>query len=301
MSHLEYDWNSPVWRPFIAEFSRDHQMVRYDQRGTGLSDRNVDDLSLDAFVSDLETIVYTLELKRFPLLAVSQGGPVAMAFAARHPEMVSHIILLGSFATGWKRAKLEEKVYEKRMAQMTLIRQGWSSHNPAIRQLWSSMCIPDSDQSAADSFNELQRVSATPDKAARIFEAIGEFDVSHLLDGLQVPVLVAHSVQDAVVPFDEGRSLATKIPGAKFLALESRNHLLMTHEPSWKRFVSAVRDFIGAPFEEPAAETASLKICPTCGRRYRDDEMAFCLDDGTMLDFVMNDPDTIVLRRNEDG
>ncbi len=300
MSHLEYDWKSPVWRPFIDEFSRDHHMVRYDQRGTGLSDRDVDDLSLDAFVSDLETIASTLGLTRFPLLAVSQGGPVAIAFASRHPEMVSHIILLGSFATGWKRAKLEDKAYEKRMAQLTLIRQGWSSQNPAIRQMWSSMCIPDSDPNAAESFNELQRVSATPDRAARIFEAIGEFDVRHLLEGLRVPVLVAHSVGDAVVPFDEGRSLATKIPGAKFLSLESRNHLLMSHEPAWKRFVSEVRDFIGRPFDEQASQPLKFKFCPACGRRYAEDEMVFCLDDGTALGYFVNDPATLVFPEKVD-
>ena len=297
MSHLEYDWKSPVWRSFIQEFSRDHQVIRYDQRGTGLSDRNAEDLSLDAFVDDLETVAKAMNLMRFPLFAVSQGGPVAIAFAAKHPKMVSHIVLFGSFATGWKRAKLDSKAFEKRKAQLTLIEQGWSSHNPAIRQMWSSMCIPDADPEVTGAFNELQRVSASPENAARVFDAIGDFDVEPLLEDLKVPVLVAHSVGDAVVPFNEGRRLATRIPGAKFLALESRNHLLMNNEPAWVRFVSEVRDFIGRPDIQQNAG-ASVKVCPTCGSQYNGVEMTFCLEDGTRLHPVDADPQTLVIPRD---
>lgn len=296
MSHLEYDWKTPVWRPFIEEFSRDQQLIRYDQRETGLSDRNVADLSLDAFVADLETVVNTLQLDRFPLFAVSQGGPVAIAYAARHPEKVSHIILLGSFAAGWKRADIDHKAFEKRAAQLTLIRQGWGSQNPAIRQLWSSMCVPDSGPEAAVSFNELQRASAAPDGAARLFEAFGEFDVKHLLRELQVPVLVAHAMGDAVVPFDEGRNLATKIPEAKFLTLESRNHLLMDHEPAWQRFVDEVRDFIGRPHGD-SFKIPAPKYCPNCLREYSEIEMVYCLEDGTKLESPENGPATVVLPR----
>lgn len=284
MSHLEYDWHSSVWQPFIEEFSRDHTLVRYDQRGTGLSDRNVDDLSLNAFVRDLEIVVDTLGLTRFPLFGVSQGGPVAIAYAAKHPERVSHMILLGSFAAGWKRADLSERALEKRKAQLVLIREGWSSKNPAIRQLWSSLCIPDSSPEDADSFNEMQRASASPLNAARIFEAIGDFNVEDLLSSIDVPVLVAHSVGDAVVPFDEGRRLAAKIKGAKFLPVESQNHIVMRHEDAWRRFIDEVRVYIGHPLNaEVEAERPDGRQCPSCGRLYMDEDMRYCLEDGSKL------------------
>ena len=293
MSHLEYDWQSPVWQPFVEEFSRDHLLVRYDQRGTGLSDRNAADLSLDAFVTDLETVVDTLELSQFPLFGVSQGVPVAISYAAKHPERVSHMVLLGGFAAGWKRARLDQRALEKRMAQLVLIRQGWSSKNPAIRQLWSSLCIPDSAPEHAESFNEMQRASASPENAARIFEAIGEFYVDDLLEGLDVPVLVAHSVGDAVVPFEEGRHLAARIRGAKFLLIDSQNHLLMKHESAWNRFIEEVRTFIGRPFlAPPTSKTLIPKYCSACRRSYNDPEMRFCLDDGSPLEFVLGDEPT---------
>lgn len=177
MNHLEYDWQSPVWRHFLDNFAFDHQLVRYDQRGTGLSDRNISEFSLDRFVDDLEAVVNELDLKRFPLFGISQGGPVAVAYAFRHPEKVSQLIMFGSFATGWKKAGLSKKALENRLAQQTLIKQGWNSRNPAIRQFWTTLCIPDSGLDEAESFNELQRESVSPENAARIFDAIGDLDV----------------------------------------------------------------------------------------------------------------------------
>lgn len=245
MNHLEFDWRSPVWRHLLDEFSSDHQLVRYDERGTGLSDRNVSELSLDVFVDDLAAVVGRLGLEKFPLLGISQGGPVAVAYAIRHPEKVSHLILFGSFASGWKRSNLDEKILENRRAQLTLIRQGWNSKNPAIRQLWTTLCIPDGRPEEAESFNELQRESVSPETAARIFDAIGDLDVREMLPLLEVPVLVLHSRGDSMVQFEEGRRLASMIPRAKFVPLESRNHLLMDHEPAWTVFVEEVRRFLG--------------------------------------------------------
>ncbi len=297
VSHLDYDWRSSIWQPFIKEFSRDHMLIRYDQRGSGLSDRKVEDLSLDAFVRDLEIVVDTLSVSRFPLFGVSQGGPVAIAYAVKHPEKVSHMILLGSFATGWKKAAIDKKALEKRLAQLALIRQGWGSRNPAIRQLWSSLCIPDSTPEDAESFNEMQRESVSPESAARIFEAIGEFDVAGQLPYLEVPVLVAHSIGDSVVPFDEGRRLAANIRGAKFLQINSRNHLLMEHEAEWTRFIDEVRNFIDRPYYgvRTLPTVPIVRACPQCGRLYSDPEMGFCLDDGTVLRGVDCDQPTEIL------
>jgi pimeloyl-ACP methyl ester carboxylesterase len=284
MNHLELDWHSPVWRHLLDELSSDQALVRYDERGTGLSDRNVEDLSIDAFVRDLESVVDALGLERFPLLGISQGGPVAVAYATRHPEKVSHLILYGSFAAGWKAAGLDMKDLDKRQAQLTLIRQGWSSRNPAIRQLWTTLCIPDARPEECDSFNELQRESVSADTAARIFEALGDLDVRELLPHLNMPVLVLHARSESMVKFEEGRRLASMIKGAKFVPLDSRNHLLMHHEPAWTRFVYEVRSFIGLNASKLDGETTrSMKICPTCRKIYGE-EMLFCLDDGSPLD-----------------
>lgn len=285
MNHLEYDWQSPVWNHLLHEFASDHQLIRYDERGTGLSDRNVDDLSLDAFVDDLSAVIDAVDIDRFPLFGISQGGPVAVAYASRHPEKVSHLILLGSFAAGWKRAKLAADDLEKRQAQMTLIKQGWNSKNPAIRQLWTTLCIPEGNPEEARSFNELQQASVSPDNAARVFEAIGELDVNELLPKLNVPTLVLHARGDALVPFEEGRRLASLIPNSLFATLESNNHLLLEHEPAWPVFVSEVRKFLGRekPAQVPGTTTRLFKLCPTCRRTYADEDMLYCLDDGSVL------------------
>lgn len=282
MNHLEYDWTSPVWRHLVEEFASDQQFLRYDQRGTGLSDRRVDGFSLDAFVNDLEAVVDAVGLDRFPLFAISQGGPVAIAYAARHPEKVSHLILLGTFATGWKRIPdLGKNHLEKRKAQSTLIRAGWGDDNPAFRQLWTTLCIPEATPDEAASFNEVQKASASAETAAAIFESIGEFDVSDLLPKLDLPVLVLHTTDDAVIDFEDGRRVAASIPGAKFVTLESRNHLLLSHEPAWQKFVDEVRRFLGRERTVPVT-MSETRVCPNCGISYSG-EMFYCLDDGARL------------------
>jgi len=290
MNHLELDWRSPVWRHMLDEFSRDQQLIRYDERGTGLSDRSVSELSLEAFVRDLESVVDSLELDQFPLLGISQGGPVAIAYATKHPERVSHLVLVGSFAAGWRKTKLPPEVVAEREAQLTLIRQGWNSKNPAIRQLWTTLCIPDCRPDEAESFTDLQRESVSSETAARIFDAIGDLDVLELLPHLSLPVLVLHSRGDATVPFEEGRKLASMIPRAKFVPLDSNNHLLMSHEPAWTVFVDETRQFLGrtATWSENAEPLAVQKLCPTCGQVYRDMSLNFCLEDGSVLSVTSN-------------
>jgi hypothetical protein len=171
-------------------------------------------------------------------------------------------------------------------AQMTLIRQGWSSRNPAIRQIWTTLCLPGGTREEADSFNELQRLSASPENAARIFEALGDLDVRDRLSGLKVPVLVMHSRGDSLVPFEEGRRLASMIPDARFIPLESPNHLVLRHEPAWSVFVSEMRQFLGREVAPASDEkTAQMKRCSSCGRVYSDLSLNFCLEDGTSLSF----------------
>lgn len=292
LNHLEMDWISPVWSHWLAEFGRGQKLIRYDERATGLSDRNVDDLSLDAFVDDLKSVVDALGLKCFPMLAISQGGPVAIAYAARYPEKVSHLVIYGSFATGWKKGKLSESDREKREAQLALIKQGWDSKNPAIRQLFTTTCLPGGSSAEHTSFNELQRESVSAGNAARIFEAIGELDVADVLPELKVPTIVLHSKFDAMVPFEEGRKLASMIPDARFIPLESSNHILLRSEPAWERFRNEVNSFLGrANSLDSNSSTVLERRCPKCHRSFSE-EMFFCLDDGEKLvDFVGADAD----------
>jgi len=243
LNHLEFDWHSPIWRHLLEEFAKDHLLVRYDERGNGLSDWNVEHLRFDAFVEDLESVVDAVGLKRFPILGISQGGPVAIAYAVRHPERVSHLILYGSYARGWAKRRVPE-VIERWQAQKTLIKLGWGQDNPAFRQLWTTLYVPDATPEQWQWFNDLHRVSTSPENAIRLFDELGKIDVVDLLSQVNVPTLVLHCRDEVVVPFEEGRLLAARIPGARFVPLEGRNHLLLEHEPAWPKFVTEVRRFL---------------------------------------------------------
>ena len=195
-------------------------------------------------MTDLETVVDAAGLQRFALLGISQGCAVSVAYAARHPERVSHLILFGGFAVGW--AKRAQSAAEKQQssAMLTLMRLGWGQENPAFRQLFTSQFIPGGTKEQADWFNELQRISATPEDAARNLIAAGDTDVRDLLVRVSVPTLVMHSRDDARVPFDQGRQLAAGITGARFVPLPSRNHLILEGEPAFPKFLQEIRAFL---------------------------------------------------------
>lgn len=244
LSHLEYDWTSPVWRHWLDGLSERHTLVRYDERGCGLSDWDVDDFSLDAWVRDLETVVDTLGLERFPLLGISQGGSVAITYAVRHPERVSHLILYGGYARGrWKLALSPQQREETEML-LTLTKLGWGRSNPAFRQVFTSLFIPDATTEQMRWFNELQRMSTSPENAVKFLRAFYEIDVSHLASMVTAPTLVLHAREDGRIPFDAGRELAASIPGARFVTLEGKNHILLENEPAWPRFLAAVHHFL---------------------------------------------------------
>jgi pimeloyl-ACP methyl ester carboxylesterase len=249
LNHLEFDWNSPVWRHWLRELSRDHTLVRYDERGCGLSDWSASDMSVDAWVRDLEAVVDALGLARFPLLGISQGAPIAIAYAVRHPERVSHLVLYGGYLRGRLHRGLSPKEMDERDLMIRMVRVGWGQDHPAFRQVFTTLFIPDADREQIAWFNELQRVSATPENAARMLEAFDRIDVRALAPQVQVPTLVLHGKGDLRVPFVEGRLIATSIPGARFVPLESRNHLLLESEPAWPQFLQAVRDFLGVPMQ----------------------------------------------------
>jgi len=251
LNHLEFDNGSPVWRHWIRELSRDHTLVRYDERGCGLSEWAVEDFSLDAWVCDLEAVVDDLELERFPLLGISQGGPIALAYTARHPERVSHLILYGTYACGRSHRDLSEREREEGELMLKMIEVGWGKDHPVFRQAFTSMFIPEATPEQSHWFNELERVSATPENAARILAACHLLDVRDLAPRLDTPTLVLHITEDLRVPHDAGRQLASLIPGARFVTLEGRNHLLLENEPAWPRFLREVREFLGVEASSP--------------------------------------------------
>jgi len=244
LNHLEFDWRSPIWRHLFEEFARDHLLVRYDERGNGLSDWNVENFSFETLVQDLEAVVDAVGLDRFPILGISQGGPVGIAYAVRHPEKVSHLILYGSYARGWAKRGSPPEEIERRDAYLTLTKLGWGQDNPAFRQLWTTLFMPDATQVQWQWFNDLQRISTSPENAFRILTEFGKLDVVDLLPQVKVPTLVMHCRNEAVAPFEEGRLIAGMIPGARFVPLEGRNHLLLESEPAWAKFITEVRRFL---------------------------------------------------------
>jgi DNA-binding SARP family transcriptional activator/pimeloyl-ACP methyl ester carboxylesterase len=243
LNHLEFDWQSPVWRHMLRELSADFRLIRYDERGNGLSDWKVDDFSYEALVRDLESVVDAAGLDRFPLLGISQGCAVAIGYAVRHPERVTRLVLHGGYAKGW-RARGNPSEIAKREAMQTLVLEGWGQENPAFRQIFTSWYIPDGSPEQWRWWNDLQRISTSPENAVRLMTDLGKIDVSHLLAQVSVPALVLHSVNDAAVPFASGRDLATSIPGARFIPLDSSNHLILDHEPAWPRFLEEIRAFL---------------------------------------------------------
>jgi pimeloyl-ACP methyl ester carboxylesterase/DNA-binding CsgD family transcriptional regulator len=262
MSHLEHDWDSPVWRHWLVELGRRHTVVRYDARDTGLSDRDVVDVSLDSWVSDLEAVVDAAGLERFPLFAMSLAGTVAIEYAARHPERVSHLVLVGSYAVGRFRRGSEQDQSEAR-ALVTLMRYGWAQDNPSIRKLWAARLVPDATPEQLAWFDQLQHWSASADAAVRNMEVRYEADVTDAARAIGVPTLVLHARRDGVVPFEEGRRLASLVAGAEFVPLESRNHLLLEDEPAWRDLLAAVDAFLGSA---PAMRTADEALASLTAR-----------------------------------
>jgi pimeloyl-ACP methyl ester carboxylesterase/DNA-binding CsgD family transcriptional regulator len=256
LSHVEYDWRTPVWRPLFERLARKRRFVRYDERGCGLSDRDVDEFSLDAWVRDLEAVVDAAGLQRFPLLGISQGGPIAIAYAVRHPERVSRLVLYGTYSRGHlKRNPTPAQILERQVL-LDIVRVGWGRETPAFRQVFSSLFFPDGSAEQLRWFNDLQRESTSPENAVRMMRAFWDLDVSDIAPELRVPTLVLHARDDARIPFEEGRRLAALIPDARFVPLEGRNHLLLETEPAFSQFLTEVDAFL-APDDESASRSAA--------------------------------------------
>jgi DNA-binding winged helix-turn-helix (wHTH) protein/pimeloyl-ACP methyl ester carboxylesterase len=243
LNHIEFDWRSPVWSPFFSRLAAECQLVRYDERGIGLSDRDIPAFSFEAFVHDLETVVDEYGLQHFALLGISQGAPVAIAYAARHPDRVSRLVLCGGFAKGWRKRGNASEV-ARAEASVMLIREGWGQDNPAARQMFTSLIVPQATHEEMQWFNELERISASADTAIRLLYVLGDIDVTDMLAHVAAPALVLHSRGDARVPFEHGLTLAREIPGARFVALDSKNHIILSHEPAWPHYIDEICGFL---------------------------------------------------------
>jgi DNA-binding winged helix-turn-helix (wHTH) protein/pimeloyl-ACP methyl ester carboxylesterase len=244
LNHLDYEWESPIWKHWIAQLTRHHRLIRYDERGNGLSDWGVKEMSLELWVRDLETVVDSARVDRFALMGISQGGAVAISYAVRHPERVSHLILHGAYSQGWNNRVTAEQL-EGRRALVTLVRLNWGKNLPGFSEMFTKSFVPDSTALEQRWWDDLQRVSTSPGNAARIMEACDEINVRSLLPSVSVPTIVFQCDGDRVVPAEEGRILAAEIPNARFVPLSSANHILLADEPAWKIFVQELGAFLG--------------------------------------------------------
>ncbi|HUA07443.1 MAG TPA: alpha/beta fold hydrolase [Solirubrobacteraceae bacterium] len=241
LTHLELDWASPVWRHWLDRLGESHTVLRYDERGCGLSGVGVDELSVETWVSDLETVIDAAGLERFVLLGVSQGAAIAVAYATRNPARMTDLVLYGGYARGRRlRGQGEEEE-----ALIAAIRAGWASDEPAYRHLFSMLFLPHGTPEQMSWYDELLRTSTTAEAAVGLFRARGTVDVVDAARGVRVRTLVVHAREDRVVPVEEGRLLASLIPGARLVVLDSANHILLADEPGWEEFLSELRDFLG--------------------------------------------------------
>ncbi|MGG5817209.1 alpha/beta fold hydrolase [Falsiroseomonas sp. HW251] len=245
LSHVEHDWASPLFAPMLRRLAARNRLVRYDIRGCGLSDHEPAEISFDAFRRDFEAVAATIEAPRFALIGASQGAALAIDFAARHPDRVTKLVVTGGFARGRnRRGQTQER--EKAQAILTLMRQGWGDPRSAFMQMFSALYVPRSSPEQLHWWIAAQRATTSAEAAVRIREVIDEIDVTALLPQVRAPALVLHARGDSVAPFEEGRLIAAGISGARFVELDSDNHVVLEGEPAWPRLAAEVESFLAA-------------------------------------------------------
>lgn len=254
LSHLTYDLESPIWRHWFEFLGQHYRLIRYDERGSGMSDWEAADLSPARWGEDLEAVIEASDPgEQFVLLGMSQGAAPAITYAVRHPERISRLILYGGFSRGWAQTP-ESEGYRRYRAIVDLVQLGWGKDNPVFRQLFAAQFVPGASPEQFAWFNELCRRTTTPEVATRLLRARGELNVRDLVPQVRVPTLVLHARGDEIVPFEAGRHLAAEIPNAEFVSLDSRNHILLADEPAWEHFKDAVLEFTGRPRAVGAAD-----------------------------------------------
>lgn len=245
ISHIGFEWRNPHLRAWLSTIMQHNLLVRYDQRGSGLSDWNVDDFSLETAVADLEDLVDDLGLESFSLLGSCQGGAVAAAYAARHPGRVTRLVLNGAFASGWPSP--DDIVAEQFQAMLAMVRHGWGRDNPAFRQMWTTLFMPDADAADMDWLNELQRIAASPENAVRMLSEFPRINILDILPEVSCPTLILHTRDDAAVPLAEARRIASRIRGSRLVELPGRNHQLRPTDAGWSVYETEFRRFMDWP------------------------------------------------------
>ncbi|MGO1228901.1 alpha/beta fold hydrolase [Brachybacterium sp.] len=261
LTHLEYDWSSPVWNHWLLALGQRFSVIRYDARGNGLSDRNPVDYSLAALLADLEAVVDAARLPSFALFGMSQGGAVAVEYARRHPERVTHLILLGAYGRGIVARNPGAAILEEMELELQMIKVGWGRADPIYRRVITSSFIPGASETQMRWFDDLERRSMTPEAAVASSIGRANVDVSASARAVTAPTLVLHADGDRSVPFEEGRRLAGLIPGARLVSLHGKNHILLADEPAWDEFIDEVTAFAGAaPVKPPSASLTSREL-----------------------------------------
>jgi pimeloyl-ACP methyl ester carboxylesterase/DNA-binding winged helix-turn-helix (wHTH) protein len=244
LTHLRHDWESIVWGHWLRDLSACHRLVHYDERGSGMSDWQAEDLSFESWVRDLEAVVDEVGLDRFALLGISQGGAVAVDYAVKHPERVSHLILYGAFALGRTRRARTARERQEAEVMLDIVQAGWGEDTSALRRMFAAQFMPGGTPEHWDAFDAHQRLTATPENARRLLGTSSGVDITDLAPQVCTPTLVVHSVDDRRVPYEQGELLASLIPGSQFVPLQSSNHLLLDGEPAWTEFVVALEAFV---------------------------------------------------------
>ena len=262
LTHLEHQWRSLAWRPWLEHFSRRHTLIRYDSRGCGLSDRDIRDVSFDLWIRDFEAVADAAGFERFALLGTCQGGPIAVEYAARHPGRVSQLILWGSYSRGMLKRPGVPDQQRRSQVLLDMLDLGWGDESHAYLQVWASLFQPGGTIEHLRSWSEQQRLSTSPQMAARLFQTTFGVDVQDSARRIRCPALVISPERDALVPLDEGRHLASLIPGARFISIDTNNHMPLPDEPAWKRLTSEIDAFLG----QPAAVAANERFAELTSR-----------------------------------
>ncbi len=245
LTHLEHDWNSPLWRPWLDNFSRFNTLYRYDPRGCGLSDWDVDTISFETLLSDLETVIDAAGLDQFSLIGISQGGCLALNYAVRHPERVSRLVIYGGYVRGMAQRHPNAPESEETSVYLGLIKLAWNSDNPAYKFILSTELLPAGTMEQIGWLNDLQHVSTSANNAVRHQQAFNHVNMTAVASAVQCPTLILHAKNDIGIPFEEGRVIATHVPDARLVPLDSKNHLLLTNEPAWEQFWREFYQFVG--------------------------------------------------------
>ena len=243
MTHLDMDWDSPAYGDYIKHLSRRFQVIRYDQRGNGLSQWSDVDISFERMIDDMEVVIETYGYEKVAILGMSQGASVAIAYALRQPDRVSHLVLNGGYARGRKQ-RGNDAEHEESEALVSLIRHSWGNENPAVRQILTSLFMPEASQAQVQWFNDFQKLCGPGENIAQFRALFDDMNVTRLLPKITLPTLVLHSDRDSVAPLSEGKILASQIQGASFVQLNSPNHMLFESESDFGKMIENIDKFI---------------------------------------------------------